>query len=202
MVGATIYDKDPKPYYGNVSNNLAQSGYTVTPKTFESANTRYLNKSIYQKDQNAYYGNSDSFKVLSNAPKDRVAVPIELKELTYTYPDEKNIQILENNLKTLTGKESLNSISLTGKYMRDPSAYYDPTLDEKRMKAAQIVQTIEDMRNEIKKDIKLTGPVFTEENFHVKTKIQNIVNANKEDANKFIADSYYYDPNAKQSKFY
>lgn len=188
----TVYDKDKKAYYGDISQpqNTASQGYTVTPKSAD-ANSRYLNKVIYQKDQKPYYGNDREFKVLSNAPTDKVAVPIEMKDMTYTFPDQKNIKTLEQKLTEINSKESLNSISLTGKYMKDPNAYYDPTLPEKAAKTATIVETI----NTMKKDLTYDGPVFTEENFPVKTKIQNIANASKEATNNLIADSYHYDVN-------
>lgn len=196
-----IYSKDQKAYYGDVSQNLNKdlTNYNVIPKTFSDANSRYQNKNIYKKDQQPYYGTGEQFKVISNAPTDKVAVPIEMKELTYTFPDEKNIKTLENTLNNINGKESLNSISLSGKYMKDPNAYYDPTLYDKKMKSSIIIETINNMKEDLKNDIKSTGQVFTEENFPIKTKIQNLANANKEDTNNMIAESYYYDVN-KNSK--
>ena len=188
----TVYDKDQKAYYGDVSepNKASGQGYTVTPRSAD-ANSRYQNKVIYQKDQKPYYGSDRDFKVLSNAPTDKVAVPIELKDTTYTFPNENNIKTLEQKLIQINSKESLNSISLSGKYVKDAGAYYDPTLSDKAAKTATIVETI----NNMKKDLPDDGPVFTEENFPVKTKIQNIANASKEASNSLIADSYFYDVN-------
>ena len=75
--------------------------------------------------------------------------------------------------------------------MKDPTAYYDPTTYDKAVKSATIVETIENMKKEMK-TMNTGGPVFTEENFPVKTKIQNIKNASREDTNNMIADSYYF----------
>lgn len=195
----TIYDKDPQAYYGIVSqpNKATEQAYTVTPKSAD-ANSRYQNKVIYQKDQKPYYGNDRDFKVLSNAPTDKVAVPIEMKDITYTFPDVKNIRTLEQKLNQINAKESINSVSLSGKYMKDSTAYYDPTLNDKAAKTATIVETI----NNMKKDLTYDGPVFTEENFPVKTKIQNIANASKEATNNLISDSYFYDVNRNRKKLY
>merc|ERR1719362_639866 len=108
---------------------------------------------------------------------------------------QKNIKILEKELEKATKKESLNSISLSGKYIPDAAPYYDPSAAEKSTKAADISQKIADMRYELTKE---KGPVFTEENFKVKTKIQNYANLNREATNEFIKKSYYYEPKAKE----
>jgi len=189
MPSQGIYDKDSKPYYGGDSlTQTNNSGYTVIPKIFTEANNRYGKNNIYQKDQQPYYGTGEPFKVISNAPTDRIPVAIEMKDLTQTFPDQNNIRILENALNQINAKESLNSISMTGKYMKDAKPYYDPTTEEKAMKSAAIIESINRMKAEMTYD----GPVFTEENFPVKTKVQNYANFNKEDTNEFIANSYHY----------
>lgn len=199
MTGAKVYEKDPAPYYGGEEKPAAAPSNNVTPKNFPEANNRYLGKSIYSLDQAPYYGTGQDYKVLSNTPKDKVNVAIEIKELTDTYADEKNINILQNKLQKLTEKESLNSVSLSGKYIKDPAPYYDPSAEEKSQKASQISQTIENMQNEIRNK-NLQGPVFTEENFTVKTKIQNYNNLNREGTNELIRNSYYYDAKGRECK--
>jgi len=195
----SIYEKDPKAYYGEARTPTQnQQGYSITPRIYSAeANSRYENKAIYQKDQAAYYGNGEQYKVITNAPIDKIAIPIEMKDMTYTFPDPKNIRVLEQTLNKINGKEDINSVSMTGKYMKDPVAYYDPTLVDKAEKTANIVETIINM----KKDLTYEGPVFTEENYSLKTKIQNIKNANKEDVNELIANSYYYDVNRNRKFF-
>jgi hypothetical protein len=192
-----IYSKDQKAYYGDVSKNtnMDSTKYNIFPKTYLDPKNRYGNNQIYQNDQQPYYGSGHNFKVISNVPKDKIIVPIELKELTYTFADDKNIKSLEDTIHKINGRESLDSISLSGKYMRDPVAYYDPSLQEKKMKSAKILETINKLKEDLNNDIKLNGQVFTEENFSIKTKIQNLANANKEKTNELIADSYYYDVN-------
>lgn len=200
MVNVEVYPNDPKPYYGGQTQEVFQNKkFTLTPKNFADANSRYENKNIYKKDQRPYYGIGEEFKIISNAPNDKVAVPIELKELTYTFADNKNIKSLEQSLEKINGKESLNNISTSGKYMKDPRPYYDAGAYDRAVKTNKIIETIKNF----KEDLKNTSnqPVFTEENFPVKTKVQNIINASKEDSNNLIANSYYYDVNRK-SKFY
>lgn len=189
----SIYEKDTKAYYGEAPKPAANSqGYTVTPRVYSpEGNSRYENKNIYKLDQGPYYGTGEDYKVITNSPKSKLRVPIEMKDMTYTFPDPKNIRALEQTLNKINEREDINRVSLTGKYMKDPVAYYDPTLNEKATKSAEIVETISNM----KKDLTYDGPVFTEENFLVKTKIQNIKNANKEDVNSLIANNYYYEVN-------
>lgn len=190
----SIYEKDQRAYYGEAPKATvnAQNGYSITPKIYSNsadANSRYENTNIYKNDQAPYYGTGEQYKLITNAQTDKVRVPIEMKDMTYTFPDPKNIRLLEQTLTKINGKEDINSVSATGKYVKDSAAYYDPTLYDKAEKTATIVETISNM----KKDLTYDGPVFTEQNYPLKTKIQNIKNANKEDVNDLIAQNYYYD---------
>jgi len=198
MTNANLYEKDSRPYYGGEPAASKTGEYNVSPKIYPEANNRYLGKSIYSLDQKPYYGTGRDYKVLSNAPVGMKSVPIELNELKNTFADPKNIKILENDLQKITAKESLNSIALSGKYFKDPAPYYDPSAEEKARKVADISQKISNMRYELSQDQK--GPVFTEENFKVKTKIQNYANLNREATNEFIKKSYYYEPISKNPK--
>lgn len=200
MTGAKIYEKDPKAYYGDVNTqNKKTEEFSVSPKIFPEANQRYERKDIYYLDQKPYYGTGRDYRVITNSPRGMKEVPIQLKELRTTYADANNINSLENDLKRLTEKESLNSISLSGKYFKDPTPYYDPAADERRLKAQTLSNTIENMKNELKENQK--GPIFTEENFKIKTKIQNYSNLNREASNEFIKNSYYYEPHVKEGNF-
>lgn len=196
VAGATIYPNDTKAYYGEPPVIAQADELIVSPKIYKEANNRYLNKEIYQLDQKPYYAAKD-FKVLSNDPKMKV-VPIELNDLKNTFADPKNIKHLEGELQRITEKESLNSVILSGKYFKDPAPYYDPAAEERAVKVEHLTKTISEMKSELAKDQK--GPVFTEENFKKNTKIQNYSNSNKEATNKFIKDSYYYEPKAFTSK--
>ena len=163
----------------------------------KEANDRYKGKDIYQMDQRPYYGVDDEYKKLSNRPKGMIPVSIDLKDLKNTFPDKKNIQILEDELKNIKEKESLNSITLSGKYFNDPAPYYDPTASEKAEKIEEISNTIEDMKNELNKNE--NPEIFTEENFKVTTKIQNYSNSNRESTNEFIKNSYYEENSSKKT---
>lgn len=201
VTGQQIYANDPKPYYGGASQTTPSHNESfLTPKIFSDAKSRYENKNVYKKDQRPYYGVSEEFKVITNAPTDKVKVPIKLKDLTYSFADNKNIKYLENSLEKLNGRDSVNSISLSGKYMKDPKPYYDAGAYDRAVKSAKIVETIKNFKEDLKNEIS-NGQVFVEENFPVKTKIQNIANANKEDVNLFIANSYYYDVNRNSKVF-
>jgi len=197
LSSSSINEKDPKPYYGGSPKvgeyqHQGSNSYNVIPKILSpEASSRYLNKNIYKNDKAPYYGVAEQFKVIMNHPKDKLAVPIEMKDMTYTFPDPANIRILEQTLSKINGKEDINIVAATGKYMKDPTAYYDPTLYDKAEKSAVIVETI----NNMKKDLTYDGPVFTEENYPLRSKIQNVNNANKEDVNELIANNYYYDVN-------
>lgn len=195
----SIYEKDPKAYYGEAREAPSNpQGFSVSPKIYSpEALSRYENKNIYKNDQVPYYGSGEEFKMISNKPRNKLTVPIEMKDITYTFPDPKNIKALEQTLNEINGKENINSVSITGKYMKDPVAYYDPTLLDKAEKTATIVETISNM----KKDLTFDGPIFTEENYPMITKVQNIKNSNKEDVNQLIANNYYYDVNRNRNFF-
>ena len=197
---AKVYEKDSAPYYGAEEKPAAPVNNNLTPKMNQSAaSNRYDKKSVYALDQAPYYGTGRDYKVLSDTPKDTVNVGIEIRELTDTYADEKNINILQNKLQKMTEKESLNTIAMSGKYFKDPAPYYDPSADEKREKTATIKDTIENMQNQLNNK-NLQGPVFTEENFTIRTKIQNYANLNRESTNELIKNSYYYDTKGKECK--
>jgi hypothetical protein len=200
MTGAKIYAKDNKAYYGSDAP-VEATEFNVAPKIIinKEANNRYLGKDIYKPDQKPYYGTGVGYKVLSNAPVGMKSVPVQLDDLKNTYADPKNIKILENELEKITKKESLNSASLSGKYIPDAAPYYDPSAAEKRTKAEDISAKIANMKMELAKDQK--GPVFTEENFKITKKIQNYANLNREATNELIKNSYYYEAKAKEGKF-
>lgn len=88
---------------------------------------------------------------------------------------------------------------MSGKYIPDFKPYYDPSAEDKARKSEQLSSTIENMENEIRNK-NLQGPVFTEENYKKKTRIQNYPNLNRESTNEFIANSYYYEAKGKESK--
>lgn len=188
-----VYEKDQKAYYN--ADSLATTGNKKTTneineKSSKDAYQRYLNKVIYQKDQKPYYSPTPEFQVFSNAPKDKIVTPIELKDdLMNTVSTYENLRNLEKNLAALNKKEDLNSVSMSGKYIKDPEAYYDAGQQDRNVKKQVISQAIE----KIKEGLIDTTVDYKEENFKVKTKVQNYQNANKENTNNMISESYYYD---------
>jgi len=188
-----LYEKDQKAYYN--ADSLAagenkKSTNEIKEQNSKDAYERYHNKVVYQKDQRPYYSPTPEYQVFSNAPKDKILTPIELKDdLLSTVSTYENLRNLEQNLVSLTKKEDLNSISMSGKYMRDPEPYYDAGALSRNEKKQVISQAIE----KIKEGLIDKTVDYQEENFKVKTQVQNYQNANKENTNNMIRDSYSYD---------
>lgn len=104
-----------------------------------------------------------------------------------TFASEKNINEIENNLKAVEKEESLNSISLSGKYMKDPKPYYDASKFDKNNKKVTIVESLEKLRKELIN----TGPVLRQENFPFTNIIQNIQNSYEGETNDLTSDSNF-----------
>lgn len=188
-----LYEKDQKAYYNAYSlssNTNKKSTNEINEKNSKDAYDRYLNKVIYQKDQRPYYSPTPEYQVFSNAPKDKIVTPIELKdELLDTASTYENLRNLEKNFVALNKKEDINSVSLSGKYVKDSEPYYDAGAQGRNEKKQVIAQAIE----KIKEALIDKTVDYVEENFKVKTKIQNYQNANKENTNEMIKESYYYE---------
>jgi hypothetical protein len=186
----TLYEKDPKAYYPYDNPNIQRT--VSTPRVNPEAKMRYGTNSVYQLDQKPYYGSNGDYRVIYDMPKDKLAVPIQFGDLTRTHADENNIKKLENELDNLNRGEDLNNVTLTGKYLKDSTAYYDPTLPEKRFKKAQLVETINEMKEALLHPNKPEFQTVLESKRYGPPKVQNYVNKNKEETNDFINRSYYY----------
>jgi hypothetical protein len=189
-----VYEKDQQAYYNAYSLGAGASKKSqdeINEKNSKDAYSRYLNKVIYQKDQRPYYSPTPEYQVFSNAPKDRIVTPIELKDdLLSTASTYENLRNLEKNLLALDKKEDVNSVSLSGKYMKDPEPYYDAGALGRNEQKQVISQAIE----KVKEGLIDNTVDYVEENYKVSTKIQNYQNANKENTNAMISESYYYTP--------
>jgi len=184
------------PYYNadsianeNYKQELNKQRNKISELNSKLANDRYLNKNIYKKDQRPYYSPTPEFNIITNFPKDKIITPIEIKDdLLETASTYENLKNLENNFSKINKKENLNNISLSGKYMRDPEPYYDAGKPGREMKKLNILQAIE----KVKEGLIDNSIDYKTENFKVETKIQNYQNANKENTNEMIGDSYFY----------
>ena len=143
----SLYEKDPNQYYPYQNPDTQRSYAPPIPKQ-EAAFNRYTN-SVYKPDPRPYYGITSDYRVISNYPTDRVAVPVEIADLTETHATMKNLQTLEHKLNSIDKRESLSSASISGKYMADPYPYYDPTVPEKEKAKSYLKETIDNMKEEL-----------------------------------------------------
>jgi hypothetical protein len=188
MKTGSLYEKDPNAYYPFV--NPPQMGTASMPVTPPEAISRYGNSNIYPLDQKPYYApNGGEFRVIVDMPKDKLNVPINLGDLSLTHADDKNVRKLEAKLQDLTRPESLNSVSMTGKYIPDAKAYYDPTAEEKTMNKIGLENTIVNMKADL---LNPNMPKFQFDTITSTPKVQNYQNKNKEETNEMIANSYHY----------
>ncbi len=189
-----LYEKDKKAYYNayslSATTNRKQTN-EINEKNSKDAYQRYLNKVIYKKDPRPYYSPTPEYQLFSNAPKDIIVTPIEFRDdLLNTAATYDNLRKLQKNFVALNKKEDINSVSLSGKYVKDPEPYYDAGAQGRIEKKQVLAQAIEN----IKQGLIDKTVDYVEENFKVKTKIQNYQNANKENTNSMISESYYYQP--------
>lgn len=185
-----IYTQDSKPYYGSDKMLKESKRSLINENNSPEANQRYSSSIIYPKDPKPYYNPSPEYQVFSNLPKDKFFTNIEIKDLEDLTPTFKNLRRLEKKYEALNSQESINDISLSGKYMSDPQAYYDPSAESRNDYKNNLAASIQ----EIKKQINAKNfEDFKEEEIKVKSQIQNHQNAEKESLNEMIKKSYYYD---------
>ncbi len=157
----------------------------------ESAYDRYTNRNIYYEDNPTYYGPDTENNIIGNnhIPKDKVIVSIEMRDdILTTFPSFENLKVLKNKFDELNHRKSIKNILLTGKYQRDPEAYYDPGRENREIEKLNILKNIQKVEEGlIDKNI-----TYETENYYNKTKIQNSLNGYKEHFNEMIAESYYY----------
>lgn len=186
-----IYEKDQNAYYNGDSLSISQKNAPINEANSKDANERYLTNYIYKKDQRPYYSPTPEYNIIKRGPNDKIITPIELKDdLLDTASTYENLRNLEKTLNNLNKKEDLNSISLSGKYMRDPKAYYDAGEYGRNLKKQSISEAID----KIKGGLYDNSVDYSEENYKEHTQIQNYQNFNREHTNEFIENTYYYDP--------
>lgn len=193
-----VYEKDSRPYYGkDILDNINKN---IDYVTVSSNKPKQKYDNIYPNDRMPYYGpinnENQSIKFLNNGPKDKFLTPIEIKDLSDIIDSEENKKRLEKEIVDINNSYDVNRDEV---YRRDPRAYYDPSMKSKEQRKEVLKGAID----QISKDLILQQPEFTEENFKVKTNLQNYNNLNLEKDNKYIIDNYWSETKENEnSKFY
>lgn len=145
----------------------------------------------YSNDPNPYYGADYIKKFQPIYARDSMIVPVDLRDVSKTFPTTKNLRMLEARLKFLLNCPGKRNCDV-GVYEYDKNAYYDPTegnrLREIELLRRKINEMNESLRNNYQPDL-----MFEKESF--RPKIQNPQNSDREVTNKFVAESYFYPVN-------
>lgn len=179
----TLYARDPEAYYPYVnSDNEGQSEPVVQ--------TRSNRPNVYDLDKKAYY-NPTGVVYKGPLPNLGKAIPVVLADLEDTFPTERNLNKLRMKLQAILTREnlSMSDVFEKGIYNKDPSAYYDTSLEDtvsgiKSLKDKIVVmeqQLNDNLRNNLHADIQTTK---------IEQKIQNQVNHDSEIKNKVIKENY------------
>lgn len=180
LTSKELYAKDPKAYYPFYDESRHPQ-VEVSPKSTPSRPDKY------DKDKKPYYNPTGEFKIKPLPPMGK-DTNVVLGDVNYTFPTEKNLQNLSNQLEALKLRNmiDLNESSIKGIYIPDPRPYYDPTIDDtEASKGAIISQMFEmgkDLENQKKHnvtanigDVKFTPEVQNKENYDSEQKLKNVV---------------------------
>jgi len=180
------YGKDKVAYY---DPTRPQPVKVQMGKNILGAISRYK-KEVYPLDQKPYYGPTN-YVHYTNVPEESVKVGIIMGNLTEVVPTRRNIKTLKTELDLVkaetVGKNFIaHETKGAGVYDLDKSPYYDPTKLDKARKIKHLSKTINKLTEQLN-DVKPELGVVK-----VRRHIQNFINNNKENTNKFIRDSFYY----------
>jgi hypothetical protein len=142
----------------------------------------------YPNDPIPYYGADYIKKFQSNLARDNLVVPVDLRDVSKTFPSPKNVRLLEAKLKSLIGCNQPNCDS-PGVYDYDKRAYYDPTQLDTQNNIEYIKHTIDEMNASMRQSYQ-PDLMFVKDS--LRPRIQNQKNSEREASNKFVADSYFY----------
>lgn len=190
-----LYAKDPKAYYPSFDPSRHPE-VEVSPKSTPARPEKY------EKDKKPYYNPTGEFKIKPLPPMGK-DTNVVLGDVNYTFPTEKNLQNLSNQLEALKLRNmiDLNEASMKGVYIPDPKPYYDPTIDDtEATKGAIIAQMFEigkDLENQKKHNI--TANIGTEK---YTPEVQNKDNYDSEQKLKNVAENYYTEVITKDGKNY
>ena len=142
----------------------------------------------YPNDTNPYYGADYIKKFQPSFARDNVVVPVDLRDVSKTFPSPKNVRILEAKLKSLLGCNKKNCDN-TGVYNYDKRAYYDPTQLDTQNNIEYLKHKIDEMNASLSQKYQ---PDLLFEKEGLRPHIQNQQNSDREVSNKFVAESYFY----------
>ena len=182
-----LYAKDKSAYYPFVNPD---KGPTLAPKVDIPV---YDRPPKYEKDQNAYYNPVGPFKIIPLV-KIGTEVPIVLDTLKDKFPSQQNVKDLTQELKSIKARDDIaqdiNAIYQKGIYLKDPKAYYDPTVEDTVETVNKITQTIDTMNKELNKNLKdeVTAQLGT---IKIHPEVQNSMNAERETRSLMVKENYY-----------
>lgn len=164
-----VYKKDPEPYYMPTKRAEVDETPILTPK-----------EKVYGKDRAAYY-NPIPEVTLINVPSLGKQVPVEFKDLTESFPSDKNLAILKDRLNAL-----LNSSNQSARN----KVYFDPTALDGLDEIGSLKKKIQEMEDDLNSKIKAQVTIELEKKMQ-KIEVQNNQNSNAELVDKFIKNNFY-----------
>mmetsp|Transcript_23149 Transcript_23149/g.24087 ORF Transcript_23149/g.24087 Transcript_23149/m.24087 type:complete len:427 (+) Transcript_23149:1-1281(+) len=186
------YAKDPEAYYPYVDPTKHQT------QTMDQ--TRMDRNPVYELDKKAYYNPTGLFKVVPNK-KIGKEIPIVMGDLDTSFPTEKNLDNLKGQLNSIRQQDNmdLNTASMKGIYVKDPHAYYDPTIEDTVNTVKDIHSKIMNMEFSLNNDAgrRIQARIGTEK---IHPQIQNQTNRDAEERNRIIGENYYT-PLAKENGY-
>jgi hypothetical protein len=177
------YSKDPEAYYPYVDPNKEKIPI-VDQVNFD-------NPAIYPLDKKAYYNPTGEFRVIPNPYMGKV-VNVEMAELQNSFPTEKNLLGLKNQLKAISMRENLdlNAIIQKGIYYPDPRPYYDPSLEDTSRTVkdlqAKVASMESDLNNNLRNNLNVEIGTVT-----VQQQVQNAFNKENEIKANLEKQNYY-----------
>jgi hypothetical protein len=193
MKTGKIYEADKSAYYPY--QKPQPEGTASVPQLSPEALSRHGNSNIYNKDKTPYYSPAiQDYRIAVNMPKDNLVVPVVMGDLTQTHADPNNLRKLQEKLDNLTpgAKTGLRKVNSAP----EGELYYDSTKDAKEMEKLNLINSINQMQNNLKKP---NMPELKYGKVKSEPRVQNYVNSNKEEENEYIARSYHY-PITKDKK--
>lgn len=175
-----IYGKDPDQYYPIVDPNQKPNLPPRGPTSRKPA--------PYVLDPWPYYTPIPG-RIL-NAPENK-KVPIQMQDLTSTFPSPDNIRKMQQELSGIATKQAMEISDSTrrGIYYPDPRPYYDSSLADTKSRVDFLKNSIVNMANEVKNGLKVDHHISLKLE-KVNPQYQNQINAQAESEARKQADIY------------
>lgn len=177
----------------NLDNNL---NYITVSSNSNKAT--FHKDNYYEKDPYPYYGpqNDRPIKIPGNYKDDKFLTPIEIRDLSLLEDSDANKNRLKEEIKKIETED--NKVYNENYYFRDTKPYYDPTAEYKEKRKEQLTEALDKVTKDLNKD----QPIFSEENFTLRSKFQNYMNWNKEKNNNYIKNNFWTDAKGFDSNFF